>query len=69
MLHDLEEDRAAYLYLIAGGLRLSEGDELSTGDAVKAFGPEALQIRAEQEVELILIEVPGAFERVGVWAR
>ena len=67
--HAFEQERAGYLYLIAGSVSLNETERLGNGDAVKAFGPDTLRIRAEQEAELILIEVPGNFERVGVWAR
>jgi redox-sensitive bicupin YhaK (pirin superfamily) len=68
VLHDVDEDRAAYLYLIAGGLRISDGEELATGDAVKVFGPEALALHATADSELILVEVPAAYTPVGVWA-
>jgi redox-sensitive bicupin YhaK (pirin superfamily) len=68
VLHDVEADRAAYLYLIAGGLRLGQGEDLATGDAVKAFGPEELVLRATADSELILVEVPATYTPVGVWA-
>jgi quercetin 2,3-dioxygenase len=68
VLHDVEADRAAYLYLIAGGLRLGQGADLATGDAVKAFGPEELALRATVNSELILVEVPATYTPVGVWA-
>ena len=66
--HVFGDERAGYLYLIEGSISLN-GNALETGDAVKAFGPEALRIRAERDAELILIEVPIAYEPVGVWAR
>ena len=68
VLHDLDDGRGAYLYLIAGGLRLSDGEELATGDAVKAFGPETLAMHATAESELILVDVPATYTPVGVWA-
>ena len=68
MLHALGDGRGAYLYLIAGGLRLSDGEELATGDAVKAFGPETLAMHATAESELILVDVPATYTPVGVWA-
>jgi len=66
--HTFAQGRAGYLYLIEGSISIN-GDTLQTGDAVKAFGPEVLRIRAEGDAELILIEVPSAYEPVGVWAR
>ena len=66
--HAFDAGRAGYLYLLDGSISLNE-DTLRTGDAVKAFGPEALRIRADRDAELILIEVPNGYEPVGVWAR
>jgi hypothetical protein len=62
------DDRAGYLYLIEGRVAIGD-DELSTGDAAKIFGPEELTIAGLEPTELILIDVPGAYEPVGVWAR
>jgi quercetin 2,3-dioxygenase len=67
--HDFEEDRAGYLYLIRGAARLNDGDRLATGDAVKVYGPERVRLRAVEETELILIDVPRQYRPVGVWAR
>jgi len=67
--HVFEDGRAGYLYVIGGSVGLGRSDELQTGDAVKAFGPEQLLLRAERETELILIDVPAEFEPVGVWSR
>jgi quercetin 2,3-dioxygenase len=67
--HAFGQERAGYLYVIGGSISMDGTERLDTGDAVKAFGPEALRIGAEREAELILIEVPSAFEPVGVWAR
>ena len=67
--HAFGQERAGYLYVIEGSVSLNGSERLETGDAVKAFGPETLSIRAERDAELILIEVPSAFEPVGVWAR
>ena len=66
--HAFGEDRAGYLYLIAGAARLNE-DQLGSGDAAKIFGPEQVRIAADQEAELILIDVPVRYTPVGVWAR
>jgi quercetin 2,3-dioxygenase len=67
--HAFDEGRAGYLYVIDGAVSLNETERLETGDAVKAFGPEGLPIRAERDTELILIEIPSAYVPVGVWAR
>jgi redox-sensitive bicupin YhaK (pirin superfamily) len=66
--HAFEEDRAGYLYLIGGAARLND-DQLATGDAVKVYGPERVRLRAVEETELILIDVPRQYQPVGVWAR
>jgi redox-sensitive bicupin YhaK (pirin superfamily) len=65
--HPFGPERAGYLYVIAGAVEMGDDATLSTGDAVKLFGPEDLRLRATQETELILIEVPAAYEPVGVW--
>jgi quercetin 2,3-dioxygenase len=67
--HTYGEGRAGYLYLIGGAARLNGEDDLGTGDAVKAFGPEHLAIEAVEPTELILIDVPARYTPVGVWAR
>jgi redox-sensitive bicupin YhaK (pirin superfamily) len=67
--HAFEADRAGYLYLIDGRFRLGQGEELATGDAVKAYGPDVLRIESVEASELILIDVPREFTPVGVWAR
>lgn len=61
-------ERAGYLYVIEGSVRLKEHD-LATGDAVKIYGPEIVELVANERSHVILIEVPQAFEPVGVWAR
>src|SRR5438132_308500 len=66
--HTFAEDRAGYLYVIAGAVRLNE-DRLGTGGGVKVFGPEQLRLAADEEAELILIDVPQRYTPVGVWAR
>jgi quercetin 2,3-dioxygenase len=67
--HVFEDGRAGYLYVIGGTVMLGRSDHLETGDAVKAFGPEHVLLRAERDTELILIDVPAEFEPVGVWSR
>jgi len=67
--HRFGDGRAGYLYVIGGATELNETHKLETGDAVKAFGPEEVRIQAEQQTELILIDVPRQYVPVGVWAR
>jgi redox-sensitive bicupin YhaK (pirin superfamily) len=66
--HRFAESRAGYVYFIRGAGKLNIADELKTGDAVKVFGPEEIRIRALQQTELILIDVPRHYEPAGVWA-
>lgn len=61
------EGRGGYLYVIEGRIRVG-GDLLDTGDAAKLFGPEEATITAVDQAELIVIEVPLAYEPVGAWA-
>ena len=67
--HRFDESRAGYLCLISGAGELNGADKLTTGDAVKAFGPEEVRIHAVEQTELFLIDVPQRFEPVGVWTR
>ena len=67
--HEFRAGRAGYLYVIDGAALLDGDEKLGTGDAVKAFGPERVRLRALEETELILIEVPDRYTPVGVWAR
>jgi quercetin 2,3-dioxygenase len=67
--HRVADDRSAYLYVIAGAIRLGGDERLATGDAVKAFGQEELFLTATDRTELILVDVPARYEPVGVWAR
>jgi len=71
--HELGTGRGAYLYVIGGRVTLAghddaPDDELSTGDAAKITDAGKLTIKAEDESELILVDVPMQFEAVGVWA-
>jgi redox-sensitive bicupin YhaK (pirin superfamily) len=66
--HTFGDDRAGYLYLISGAVRLND-DKLETGDAVKVYGPERVEIQATEDSELILIDVPRHYTPVGVWSR
>jgi quercetin 2,3-dioxygenase len=64
--HTFEPGRGGYLYVIDGRVEV-EGERLATGDAVKVTGVAELALRTDLAAELILIDVPLEFERVGVW--
>ena len=69
---DLAQDARVLVARLDGGDRMRHalGDEkLSGGDAAKLAGPEDLELAGAGEAELILIEVPLQFRRIGVWAR
>jgi hypothetical protein len=42
---------------------------VATGDAAKVTDQPSLTIAADGSSELILVDVPMDFERVGIWAR
>jgi quercetin 2,3-dioxygenase len=68
VVHPIGQGRGAYAYLIDGRARL-DGEPVATGDAAKVTGQPSLTVRAEAPSELILVDVPMEFERVGIWAR
>jgi len=68
VVHRIGQGRGAYAYLIDGQARF-DGQPAATGDAAKVTGQASLTVRAEAPSELILVDVPMEFERVGVWAR
>jgi quercetin 2,3-dioxygenase len=67
VVHRIGQGHGAYVYLIDGRARF-DGEPVTTGDAAKVTGQPSLAIRAEAPSELILVDVPMAFERVGIWA-
>jgi redox-sensitive bicupin YhaK (pirin superfamily) len=69
-VQQLGAGRGAYLYVIEGEVGL-DGSEtrLRTGDTAEVTEQPALAVRAAAPSELILVDVPLRFERVGVWAR
>ena len=69
VVHRFEVGRAGYLYLIDGGAQMDDAATLATGDALKLFGPEELNLTATATTEVLLIEVPTAYTPVGVWRR
>ena len=67
VVHQIGQGHGAYVYLIDGRARF-DGEPVTTGDAAKVTGQPSLTLRAEAPSELILVDVPIAFERVGIWA-
>jgi redox-sensitive bicupin YhaK (pirin superfamily) len=65
--HRLGQGRGAYVYLIDGRARF-DGVAVATGDAAKVTDQPALTVSADDPSELILVDVPLAFEPVGIWA-
>ena len=65
--HRFAEGRGGYLYVIDGRLSLN-GDAIRTGDAAKVTGAVELDLATDVGAELILIDVPLAYEPIGVWA-
>lgn len=55
--HSFGEGRAGYLYLIEGGAVVN-GEALGKGDAAKVYGPGAVEVRATETAELVLVDVP-----------
>jgi redox-sensitive bicupin YhaK (pirin superfamily) len=64
--HAIGGDRGAYVYLIEGVASFDD-EHVITGDAAKVTEQPELRIQANEPSELILVDVPMAFEPVGVW--
>lgn len=65
--HAFGSGRGGYVYVIDG--RVTVDDEpLRTGDALKVTGTAELTFRTDLAAELILVDVPLEYERIGVWA-
>jgi redox-sensitive bicupin YhaK (pirin superfamily) len=67
LTHTFEPGRGGYLYVIDGRAAI-DGDTLGSGDALKVLGETTLDLTTDVAAELILIDVPQQFERIGVWA-
>jgi redox-sensitive bicupin YhaK (pirin superfamily) len=65
--HPIGEGRGLYAYLIDGEASF-DGEPVASGDAAKVTDQDALRIRATAPSELILVDVPLEFPRVGIWA-
>jgi hypothetical protein len=64
--HHVDEGRGAYLYVIGGAVTLN-GEPLKAHDAAQVEGPQDLELVGQEPAELILVDVPLAFEPVGMW--
>jgi redox-sensitive bicupin YhaK (pirin superfamily) len=53
----VSDGRGLYLYMISGEVS-ANGESASTGDAVKASGLDRLTIKANQDTEFVLFDVP-----------
>jgi quercetin 2,3-dioxygenase len=60
--HELAADRGAYLYVISGDVAVN-GERLRTGDAARIWEEPAVEISANEESELILVDVDLAWGR------
>jgi redox-sensitive bicupin YhaK (pirin superfamily) len=65
--HPIGDGRGLYAYLIDGEASF-DGEPVASGDAAKVTDQDALRIRAIAPSELILVDVPLEFPRVGIWA-
>ena len=61
--------RGGYLYVIDGRAALDDGTELGTGEAVRFLEESSFSLRAGDQTEVILVDVPLDFEPTGIWAR
>jgi hypothetical protein len=66
VVHQIGEGRGVYVYLIEGAASFDEED-VNTGDAAKVTDQAELRIRAREQSEIILVDVPMQFESVGIW--
>lgn len=66
--HAIAPGRAVYAYCIAGAATF-DGEPVATGDAGLVTDAAGLTIAATETTELILVDVPRDFRRVGLWSR
>jgi quercetin 2,3-dioxygenase len=64
--HEIGAGRGIYAYLIDGRASFDDQD-VATGDAGKVTDQSSLRIAAHDRSEVILVDVPMAFEPVGIW--
>lgn len=65
--HPLGTGRGMYAYVIDGAATF-DGQDVQTGDAAQVTDQPNLSIEAVAPTELIVVDVPLTFERVGIWA-
>ncbi|MFC0528055.1 pirin family protein [Phytohabitans kaempferiae] len=61
------DDRGGYVYLIDGSGTF-DGRAVSARDAGKVVGPHDLVIESGTDSDIIVVDVPMRFRRIGVWA-
>lgn len=66
--HSFGPGRGGYVYVIDGRVTVDDDEALRTGDALKVTGAADLNFRTDVAAELILVDVPLDYERIGVWA-
>ena len=64
--HEIADGRGLYAYLIEG-VASFDNEGVSTGDAAQVTGQPVFAVRAKEQSELILVDVPMQFEAVGIW--
>ena len=57
VVHQSRPGRKAYLFVISGGLSLN-GKSLAPGDQARVDGEPELKLQAQQDSELILLDLP-----------
>ncbi len=65
--HHVGPGRGAYAYMIDGEATFDD-QPVGAGDAAKVTDQDAVRIRAAAPSELILVDVPLEFKRVGIWS-
>lgn len=69
--HRFGPNRGGYLYVVDGAVLLDGDERLTAGDALAVGEPSVLPHRvglgAEQDSELVLVDVPLQWEPVGIW--
>lgn len=68
LTHPVTPGRGGYLYLLDGDAWFDSAG-VDSGDAAVLEGPHDLLIEANDDSELMLVDVPLRFRRTGIWAR
>jgi redox-sensitive bicupin YhaK (pirin superfamily) len=66
--HRFANGRAGYLYVISGSVQIN-GVGLTTGDAAKILAEPSITLSADEDTELIMVDIPTTYVPVGAWAR